>query len=109
MLKFSDGQKQTVMENAVSADGSFTVYLPEGVYSVRAENPAYMPVTVEGADTSAPEPVDIAFTLAAITDMTGWTFDEAAQKLSNVNEPTSDRYFASASAFTVSVYVDEIT
>lgn len=109
VLTFSDGEKETVIENAVSADGKFSVFLPEGVYSVRAENPAYMPVTVEGVDTSAPEPVDIAFTLAAITDMTGWTFDETTQKLSNVNEPTSDRYFASASAFTVSVYVDEIT
>ena len=109
MLAFSDGEKETVIENAVSADGKFSVFLPEGVYSVRAENPAYMPVTVNGADTSSSNPVNIAFALAAVTDMTNWAFDETTQKLSNVNEPTSDRYFASASSFTVSVYVDEIT
>ena len=109
VLTFSDGEKETVIENAVSADGKFSVFLPEGVYSVRAENPAYMPVTVNGADTSSSNPVNIAFALAAVTDMTNWAFDETTQKLSNVNEPTSDRYFASASSFTVSVYVDEIT
>ncbi len=108
VLKFTSGETAE-FGGAVNANGEYTVYLPAGEYSMRAEHPGFMPasggaVTVTSA---AVENANAAFTLVRPENMNGLTYDESTGKLSNKGDIVT--CFGSGSDFVVTTYVDKIT
>ena len=108
VLKFTSGETAE-FGGAVNANGEYTVYLPAGEYSMRAEHAGFMPasggaVTVTSA---AVENANAAFTLVRPENMNGLTYDESTGKLSNKGDIVT--CFGSGSDFVVTTYVDKIT
>ena len=108
VLKFTSGETAE-FGGAVNTNGEYTVYLPAGEYSMRAEHAGFMPasggaVTVTSA---AVENANAAFTLVRPENMNGLTYDESTGKLSNKGDIVT--YFGSGSDFVVTTYVDKIT
>ena len=108
VLKFTSGETAE-FGGAVNANGEYTVYLPVGEYSMRAEHAGFMPasggaVTVTSA---AVENANAAFTLVRPENMNGLTYDESTGKLSNKGDIVT--CFGSGSDFVVTTYVDKIT
>ena len=108
VLKFIKNGAVTEFTDVVGANGEYSVYLPAGEYTVRAEHAGFMPA-IGGAiavTNAAVENVNAAFTLVK-PDMSGLTFDENTGKITNSGDITA--YFGSGSDFAVTTYVDKIT
>lgn len=108
VLKFIKDGAVTEFTDVVGANGEYSVYLPAGEYTVRAEHAGFMPA-IGGAiavTNAAVENVNAAFTLVK-PDMSGLTFDENTGKITNSGDITA--YFGRGSDFAVTTYVDKIT
>ena len=108
VLKFIKDGAATEFTDVVGASGEYSVFLPAGEYTVRAEHAGFMPA-IGGAiavTNAAVENVNVAFTLVK-PDMSGLTFDENTGKITNSGDITA--YFGSGSDFAVTTYVDKIT
>ena len=108
VLEFIKDGAATEFTGIVGANGEYSVYLPAGEYTVRAEHAGFMPA-IGGAiavTNAAVENVNAAFTLVK-PDMSGLTFDENTGEITNSGDITA--YFGSGSDFAVTTYVDKIT
>ena len=109
VLKFIKDGAATEFTGIVGANGEYSVYLPAGEYTVRAEHAGFMPA-IGGAiavTNAAVKNVNVAFTLVKPENMNGLTYDESTGKLSNTGDIIT--YFGSGSDFVVTTYIDRIT
>ena len=109
VLKFIKDGAATEFTDVVGASGEYSVYLPAGEYTVRAEHAGFMPVVGDtiAVTNAAVENVGVAFTLVKPENMNGLTYDEGTGKLSNSGDIVT--CFGSGSDFVVTTYVDKIT
>ncbi len=109
VLKFIKNGAATEFTDAVGENGEYSVYLPAGEYTVRAEHAGFMPVVGDtiAVTNAAVENVGVAFTLVKPENMNGLTYDEGTGKLSNSGDIVT--YFGSGNDFAVTTYIDKIT
>ena len=109
VLKFIKNGAATEFTDAVGENGEYSVYLPAGEYTVRAEHAGFMPVVGDtiAVTNAAVENVGVAFTLVKPENMNGLTYDEGTGKLSNSGDIVA--YFGSGNDFAVTTYIDKIT
>jgi len=108
VLKFIKDGVATEFTGVVGISGEYSVYLPAGEYTVRAEHAAFMPAIGDtiAVTNAAVENANATFTLVR-PDMSGLTFDESTGKITNSGDITA--YFGSGTDFAVTTYVDKIT
>ena len=109
VLKFIKNGAATEFTDAVGENGEYSVYLPAGEYTVRAEHAGFMPVVGDtiAVTNAAVENVGVAFTLVKPENMNGLTYDEGTGKLSNSGDIVA--YFGSGNDFAATTYIDKIT
>ena len=109
VLKFIKNGAATEFTDAVGENGEYSVYLPAGEYTVRAEHAGFMPVAGDtiAVTNAAVENVGVAFTLVKPENMNGLTYDEGTGKLSNSGDIVT--YFGSGNDFAATTYIDKIT
>ena len=109
VLKFIKNGAATEFTDAVGENGEYSVYLPAGEYTVRAEHAGFMPVVGDtiAVTNAAVENVGVAFTLVKPENMNGLTYDEGTGKLSNSGDIVT--YFGSGNDFAATTYIDKIT
>ena len=109
VLKFIKDGAATEFTDVVGASGEYSVYLPAGEYTVRAEHAGFMPVVGDtiAVTNAAVENVGVAFTLVKPENMNGLTYDEGTGKLSNSGDIVT--YFGSGNDFAATTYIDKIT
>ena len=109
VLKFIKNGAATEFTDAVGENGEYSVYLPAGEYTVRAEHAWFMPVVGDtiAVTSAAVENVGVAFTLVKPENMNGLTYDEGTGKLSNSGDIVA--YFGSGNDFAATTYIDKIT
>ena len=109
VLKFIKNGAATEFTDAVGENGEYSVYLPAGEYTVRAEHAGFMPVVgyTIAVTNAAVENVGVAFTLVKPENMNGLTYDEGTGKLSNSGDIVA--YFGSGNDFAATTYIDKIT
>ena len=109
VLKFIKNGAATEFTDAVGENGEYSVYLPAGEYTVRAEHAGFMPVVGDtiAVTNAAVENVGVAFTLVKPENMNGLTYDESTGKLSNSGDIVT--YFGSGNDFAATTYIDKIT
>ena len=108
VLKFIKDGETTEFTDVVDANGEYSVYLPGGEYTVRAEHAAFMPAIGDTITvSSAAENVNVAFKLVVPENMNGLTYDESTGKLSNSGDIVT--YFGSGNDFAATTYIDKIT
>ena len=109
VLKFIKNGAATEFTDAVGENGEYSVYLPAGEYTVRAEHAGFMPVVGDtiAVTNAAVENVGVAFTLVKPENMNGLTYDEGTGKLSNSGDIVT--YFGSGNDFAAMTYIDKIT
>ena len=109
VLKFIKNGAATEFTDAVGENGEYSVFLPAGEYTVRAEHAGFMPVVGDtiAVTNAAVENVGVAFTLVRPENMNRLTYDESTGKLSNNGDIVT--CFGSGSDFVVTTYVDKIT
>ena len=109
VLKFIKNGAATEFTDAVGENGEYSVYLPAGEYTVRAEHAGFMPVVGDtiAVTNAAVENVGVAFTLVKPENMNGLTYDESTGKLSNSGDIVA--YFGSGNDFAATTYIDKIT
>ena len=109
VLKFIKNGAATEFTDAVGENGEYSVYLPAGEYTVRAEHAGFMPVVGDtiAVTNAAVENVGVSFTLVKPENMNGLTYDEGTGKLSNSGDIVT--YFGSGNDFAVTTYIDKIT
>ena len=109
VLKFIKNGAATEFTDAVGENGEYSVYLPAGEYTVRAEHAGFMPVVGDtiAVTNAVVENVGVAFTLVKPENMNGLTYDEGTGKLSNSGDIVT--YFGSGNDFAATTYIDKIT
>ena len=109
VLKFIKNGAATEFTDAVGENGEYSVYLPAGEYTVRAEHAGFMPVVGDtiAVTNAAVENANAAFTLVKPENMNGLTYDEGTGKLSNSGDIVA--YFGSGNDFAATTYIDKIT
>lgn len=109
VLKFIKNGAATEFTDVVGASGEYSVFLPAGEYTVRAEHAGFMPVVGDtiAVTNAAVENVGVAFTLVKPENMNGLTYDEGTGKLSNSGDIVA--YFGSGNDFAATTYIDKIT